>query len=392
MSPIMSQASPTMPRGPRRRRSPRARRCSRPIAPPVTARTRRAIRTPARRPFTTTPGSMAAILRQSTKRYGAVARAACRRGKTGSPRCSGRFAPRSQPIRIVSRISGSTPGARPTTAPTPPRNRRVRQKIENRPIAETKTVSISLPPVSPPLPTVQRWKRDVDEKSALRWLSKGWRDFATYPGLSLVYGVLVFPALAGFMIVAPLLAVGLYEKSRCLEDGERPTLRSMIFVKPASGGQILFAGALLCLLMLLWFRAAVIIYALFFGVRAFPGVQNVAHILFATGVGWAILIVGACTGAIFAAFSFAISAFSLPMLLDKPVDAFTAMGTSVAWVWNNLNAMLAWGAIVLALMLISMATGLIGLIVLFPVVGHGTWAAYREFSSSPAGAGSQHNG
>ena len=61
----------------------------------------------------------------------------------------------------------------------------------------------------------------------------------------------------------------------------------------------------------------------------------------------------------------------------------------MAWVWNNLNAMLAWGAIVLALMLLSMATGLIGLIVLFPVVGHGTWAAYRDFSAGWDGEASK---
>ena len=129
--------------------------------------------------------------------------------------------------------------------------------------------------------------------------------------------------------------------------------------------------------MLLWMRAAVIIYALFFGLLPFPGLPDIAAMLFTTPTGWALLIVGTAVGALFAAFSFAISAFSIPMLLEERVDALTAMGTSMALVWNNLPVMLTWGAIVLALFLLSLVTGLLGLIVVFPLLGHGTWHAYR---------------
>ena len=129
--------------------------------------------------------------------------------------------------------------------------------------------------------------------------------------------------------------------------------------------------------MLLWMRAAVIVYALFFGLLPFPGLNHVAAVLFTTPTGWALLIVGSVVGALFAAFSFAISVFAVPMLLDENVDALTAMGTSMALVWNNLPVMLAWGAIVLLLFLLSLATGLLGLIVVFPLLGHGTWHAYR---------------
>ena len=132
---------------------------------------------------------------------------------------------------------------------------------------------------------------------------------------------------------------------------------------------MLFTGVLLCLLMLLWMRAAVIIYALFFGLLPFPGLRHIAAMLFTTPTGWALLIVGTVVGALFAAFSFAISAFSIPMMLEERVDALTAMGTSMALVWNNLPVMLAWGAIVLALFLLSLATGLLGLIVVFPAAG-----------------------
>jgi len=177
-------------------------------------------------------------------------------------------------------------------------------------------------------------------------------------------------------VVGPVLAVGLYEKSRRLAAGQRARFTEMLFVKPASGGQILFTGVLLCLLMMLWIRAAVIIYALFFGLLPFPGLDHITRTLFTTQVGWWMLLIGTLIGGLFAAFSFAISAVSIPMLLDRRIDALTAMGSSVALVWANLPVMLVWGAIVLALFLLSLVTGLVGLIIVFPLLGHGTWHAY----------------
>lgn len=258
----------------------------------------------------------------------------------------------------------------------------------------------TIPAVLPPVPTDHGWSRNLPASSALTWLAAGWRDFTTRTGLSLVYGVFVFivsaatvaslfflgwdavlfPAFAGFMVVGPVLAIGLYEKSRRIAARERLTLGSMLFVRARSGGQILFTGVLLCLLMLLWMRAAVIVYALFFGVRPFPGLDHIAPMLFSTPTGWAMLIVGSAIGGLFAAFSFAISVFSIPMLLDRRVDALTAMGTSMALVWGNLPVMLAWGAIVMVLFVVSVLTGLAGLIVIFPVLGHGTWHAYRAIA------------
>jgi uncharacterized membrane protein len=124
-------------------------------------------------------------------------------------------------------------------------------------------------------------------------------------------------------------------------------------------------------------RAAVIVYALFFGLRPFPGLDHVAQMLFTTPTGWAMLLVGSVVGGLFAAFSFAISTFSVPMLLDQDVDAFTAMGTSISMVFRNLPVMIAWGAIVLVLSLLGVVTGLLGLIVVFPLLGHATWHSYK---------------
>ncbi|MBN8920575.1 MAG: DUF2189 domain-containing protein [Rhizobiales bacterium] len=259
----------------------------------------------------------------------------------------------------------------------------------------------TIPAVIPPVPRKDVWNRHLAPAVAFTWLAAGWRDLTVQPFPSLCYGALVFlmslvvvgglvafgwdyilfPAFAGFMVVGPVLAIGLYEKSRRLAAREPVSLARMIFVKPASGGQILFTGVLLCLLMLLWMRAAVIIYALFFGLRPFPGLDHIAPMLFTTPAGWAMLLVGSAVGGLFAAFSFAISAFSIPMLLSERTDALTAMGTSTALVWNNLPVILTWGAIVLGLFLACLATGLLGLIVVFPVLGHGTWHAYRAMKA-----------
>ena len=263
---------------------------------------------------------------------------------------------------------------------------------------------VIIPAVLPPLPRAGRWNRNLRAGAAAGWLRQGWKDFRVHATASLAYGVLVFlvslvivgglyrfgwdyilfPALAGFMVIGPIIAVGLYEKSRRIAAGEPVSLSRMIFVRPRSGAQILFTGVLLCLLMLIWMRAAIIVYALFFGLRPFPGLPHVSSMLFLTPTGWAMLIVGTLVGALFAALSFAISVYSIPMLLEERVDALTAMGTSVAVVGKNLPAMLAWGAIVLGLFLLSLATGLIGLIVVFPVLGHGTWHAYRALRPGTA--------
>ena len=254
-----------------------------------------------------------------------------------------------------------------------------------------------IPALVPPLPREKKWNRKLSPTAAFDWLKAGWQDLSINPSASLSYGLLVFlvsvgiigglfafgwdyflfPALAGFMVVGPVLAIGLYEKSRRIAEKKSVNLVHMVAVKPRSGGQILFTGVLLCGLMLLWMRAAVIIYALFFGLRPFPGLDHIAEMLFASPIGWAMLIVGSAVGGLFAAFSFAISAFSIPMLLSERTDALTAMGTSMALVWNNLSVMLIWAIIVLSLFLFSLATGLVGLIVVFPLLGHGTWHAYR---------------
>ena len=252
-----------------------------------------------------------------------------------------------------------------------------------------------------------RLQRGLPLLAGLRWLSAGWRDLWTRPASSFAYGLgvlllsaafiwtltafgrdyILFPALAGFMIVAPFLAVGLYEKSRAIEEGREFGLGSMLLVRPSADAQVFFTGLLLCLLLLLWMRAAVLLWALFFGVTPFPGLHRIIGVLLGTPYGWTMLVVGSAIGGLFAAFAFAISVFAVPMLLDRNVDALTAMGTSMKLVWNNLPPMVAWGGMVLLLFAACIATGLVGMIVIFPLLGHATWHAYKAVAGAPGAPG-----
>lgn len=243
-----------------------------------------------------------------------------------------------------------------------------------------------------------RLQRHLPVGVAFGWLKMAWSDLAASPGPSLVYGAIVFmvsaisvwtmitlrwdyllfPALAGFMIVGPILAIGLYEISRAREEGRSVGFVGALRWPPASLAQVFFAGLLLCLLLLLWMRAAVLIYALFFGFTNFPGLDRLFPLLLATPAGWGMIVTGSIVGALFAAFAFATSVFSIPMLVKERTDVLTAAGTSVSMVWNNLPVMIAWGAIVLVLFALSVMTAFIGLIIVFPLLGYGTWHAYRS--------------
>ena len=253
-----------------------------------------------------------------------------------------------------------------------------------------------LPAIAPRLRPDSRFARNLPPMVARDWLAKGWSDLRADPLQSLAYGGAVFalsvlviwglnavglpslilPALSGFLVVGPLLAIGLYEKSRRLQAGQPVTLANMMVAHPRSGGQLVFAGLVLCLLVMLWLRAADLLYALFYGLLPFPGYDQILGQLLSTPRGWALILTGSTVGGLFAAFAMAISLFSIPMLLERRVDALTALGTSFALTTQNLRAVLPWGAIVVAGFALSAATGLLGLIVIFPLLGHGTWHAW----------------
>ena len=259
-----------------------------------------------------------------------------------------------------------------------------------------------LPTVRPPQRPPSTLARGLPARVALDWLAAGWRELRAAPGQSLVYGgflvllsyavlwglaasgllYLALPAVAGFLIVAPFFAVGLYEQSRRQMAGETASLLQMLLVRPKSGAQLAYAGLMLGLLVLFWLRTADLLYALFFGLVPFPGVEDALENLLSTARGWGLFIVGTLVGGLFAAFAFALSLFSIPMMVSENRDALTAMGLSFSMTTHNLAPCLAWGAIIAAGMALSAATGLLALAVVFPVLGYGTWHAWRTIGAA----------
>ena len=243
-----------------------------------------------------------------------------------------------------------------------------------------------------------RLDRRLPLLEGFRWLSAGWRDFWMRPGSSLAYGIgvfllsvafvwtltaigrdyILFPALAGFLIVAPFLAIGLYEKSRAIEEGRQIAFGSMLprATPRRRTGLLRWSAALPAHAVCGCARPC---FSTRSSLASCPSRVSIisSACSSSTASGWMMLAIGSAVGGLFAAFAFAVSVFSVPMLLDQRVDALTAMGSSMMLVWNNLTPMLAWGAMVVLLFAACVATGLIGLIVVFPLLGHATWHAYR---------------
>lgn len=234
-----------------------------------------------------------------------------------------------------------------------------------------------------------------------QWLALGWADLRRSRGVSLIYGLLfvvlgyavtigmyqlgyyylIWPLSAGFVLVAPVFAVGIYEISRRMENGEQPTLMDAFGAWRRAPGRILGAGLALAFFMILWLRAAALIYVINFP-NGMLTIQNLLNTTFFSADGLAFLAVGTVIGAFFAVSAFLVSAVSLPMMLGERADFLPALLTSVFAVTRNPRAMLVWAAIIVVVTSAGMVAAFIGLAVTLPLIGHATWHAYRTLVKS----------
>ena len=230
-----------------------------------------------------------------------------------------------------------------------------------------------------------------------RWLGQGFRDLGRIPIQGLLYGLVfalvsgglawglasggalawLFPLAGGFLLVAPLLAMGLYEAARHLEQGHPPALGDMVFVRARSPLQLAYLGFGLMFIFLVWVNLARILYALS-SYRTYTELSDFAAFALTTPQGLTMLVVGTLIGGGIAIVAFAAAAVSAPMLMHRETDVFTAIATSVRTCLDNKPAMLLWAGLIAALTAVGIVTLFLGLIVVFPWIGLATWHAYRD--------------
>jgi uncharacterized membrane protein len=240
--------------------------------------------------------------------------------------------------------------------------------------------------------------RKIELDRPWAWLAAGWRDLQRAPVVSLSYGVifaivgyaitlglwlsgltyLVLPLVCGFIIVGPLLAVGLYEVSRRLDAGEPVSLNVAVLAWSRNASQIGLMGIALMLLLFAWIRIAALLFMLFYGLAP-PSLETLVGDTFLSPEGLPFLITGTIIGAVLAGLAFAISVVSIPLLLDRPdANVITAIATSIVAVKENPGTLLFWGVLIAGFVGAGLVTLYLGLIVTLPLIGHATWHAYRD--------------
>jgi len=242
------------------------------------------------------------------------------------------------------------------------------------------------------LPPINR----IGPADPFRWLGGAVGDLVQIPMVCLTYGLLLSAASVGlcygvyqsnaaywvlaislgFVFIAPMMAMGIYEAGRRLEAGEKPRLAEILLVRQAVRQDTAYLGVVLMLIYMFWGQIAQIVYGLStYQIHRTP--EALFNFAFHTADGLRMVAAGSVIGGILAFITFSLVVVSAPMLLDRNENVFVAAVTSVRAVNANFGPLLLWAFMISALMTLSALTGFIALIVVFPLLGLASWRAYR---------------
>ena len=235
------------------------------------------------------------------------------------------------------------------------------------------------------------------------WVIGGWRDFFAAPAASLAYGAIfvvigvgltqalicthmiymLLPLISGFMLLGPVLAVGLHAMGREQENNLRPSLANALLAWRSNPGPILNAALAFLLLFLVWLRLSQLLFALTVPYAAGLDVHDLGRALLYTASGQTFVVLFVLLGAVMAVIAFACGAFTLQIMLDRDVGLAEAVSISVTAVWMNVEAMAYWAAILVVLVAAGFMLAYVGLAVTLPIAGR---VLARLSRGNPAGA------
>jgi uncharacterized membrane protein len=230
-----------------------------------------------------------------------------------------------------------------------------------------------------------------------QWIGQGWNDFKRAPLLSVAYGMIFFvtsilltllvfssdffflvpPLAAGFFLVAPILAVFLYDTSRRLKKGETPSFADTCRSCRDNPFHLTVMGVILMVVLVFWMMIANLVFAIFFS-NAILTFENFLTTLFLSGDSPLFLAAGMLSGGIIALGVFSITAISVPMLIDRDVNVLQAISTSYHAVMQNPRPLLLWASLIVMFVCLGFLTFYIGFVISMPVIGYATWHAYED--------------
>jgi uncharacterized membrane protein len=229
-------------------------------------------------------------------------------------------------------------------------------------------------------------------------LGQGLRDFQALPIYGLAFGALyafggivivfsltrfglvymAYPLAAGFALIGPFVAIGLYEISRRRETGQ-PISLGAVWSTVRSRGEIGWMAFVTLFFFVIWMYQVRLLIALLLGLHAsFSSLREFINVVLTTNDGLLFLVLGNLDGAALSLILFSLTVVSFPLLLDREVDFVTGMVTSVRAVVMNPVPMIGWAAIVVVVLIVSSIPYFLGLIVTLPVLGHASWHLYRR--------------